>query len=142
MEINEVSGHVVDASHQIHNELGPGLVEKAYQRVLKHLLEQRGLRVEVQKSVDMTYRGLQVQDAFRVDLLVEGVVVVELKSTAAMAGVHQRQLLTYLRFMDLRVGLLINFGAGTWGKTVKRIANDAPDLKPLRRAPRTNEGTR
>jgi len=133
MEINEVSGHIVDVAYQMHNELGPA--QKAYQRVMKRQLEQRGLRVEVQKSVDMVYRGLAVQDAFRVDLLVEGVVVVELKSTAAMAGVHQRQLLTYVRFMDLRVGLLINFGAETWGRTVKRIANDAPDLKPLREAP-------
>ncbi|MCB9675428.1 MAG: GxxExxY protein [Alphaproteobacteria bacterium] len=121
MELNDITAQVVDASYHIHRNVGPGLLESAYQQILAFELERRGLRVEQQLLVDIVYEGLCISRAFKADMVVEGQVVVELKSTTGTAEAHKMQLLTYLRFMDLRVGLLVNFGAARWTDTVTRV---------------------
>jgi GxxExxY protein len=110
-EINRITGHVVDAAYRVHTRLGPGLMETVYENVLARALEQRGLKVEQQKLISFEFDGMHFEGAFRVDLLVEDQVVVELKSMEKLAPVHTKQVLTYLRLLDLPFGLLINFGA-------------------------------
>lgn len=110
MEIDDITGIIIDKSMQLHKNLGPGLLESVYEAVLSHLLVKAGLNVERQKPVDFVYEGLSFSEGFRVDLLVENMVVVELKSVEKLSPVHSKQLLTYLRLLNLEVGLLINFG--------------------------------
>jgi len=123
-EIDEITGLIVDAAYKMHIKLGPGLLESVYEMVLARELERRGLRVERQKAVSFEFDGLRFEDGFRVDLLVEGVVVVELKSVENMAPVHSKQVLTYLRLLHLQVGLLLNFGAATMKEGTHRIVNN------------------
>ncbi|MGD9645665.1 MAG: GxxExxY protein [Pirellulales bacterium] len=122
-EIDEISGIVVDAAFRIHADLGPGLLESVYQVVLSRDLKRRGLQVVDQSLVSFEYDGLQFENALRVDLLVEGQLVVELKSVEELASVHYKQVLTYLRLLHLQVGLLINFGAPTFKEGIHRIVN-------------------
>jgi len=124
LEIDEITGQVVDAALKLHTRLGPGLLESVYELVMARELERRGLTVEKQKPVSFEFDGLQFNEAFRVDLLVEGRVVVELKSVETLAPVHSKQLLTYLRLLNLPVGLLINFGAATMKEGLHRIVNN------------------
>jgi iron complex transport system substrate-binding protein len=126
MEIDDITGAIVDAAYKIHVGPGPGLLESVYEAVLAMSLERLGLKVERQKAVTFHYDGMVFDEGFRVDLLVESTVVVELKSVENLAPVHSKQVLTYLRLMDLRVGLLINFGAPTLKEGLKRIVNDLP----------------
>ena len=126
MELDDITGAIVDASIRIHRDLGPGLLESVYEVVLAAVLHRRGLQVQRQVPVRFWYDGMQFDNSFRVDLLVESCVVVELKSVDRMAPVHAKQLLTYLRLTDLRVGLLLNFGAGTMKDGLKRVVNDLP----------------
>ncbi|MCU0709707.1 MAG: GxxExxY protein [Pirellula sp.] len=126
MEIDDITGAIVDAAYKIHVGLGPGVLESVYEAVLARSLERLGLKVERQKAVTFNYDGMDFDEGFRVDLLVESTVVVELKSVENLAPVHSKQVLTYLRLMDLRVGLLINFGAPTLKEGLKRIVNDLP----------------
>lgn len=123
-EVDEVSGLVVDAAVKLHKALGPGLLESIYEAVLARNLERRGLGVERQKCVSFEYDGMRFDEGLRVDLLVDGVVVVELKSVETLAKVHSKQLLTYLRLLHLPVGLLINFGAATLKEGLHRIVNN------------------
>lgn len=123
-DVEQVSAVVVDAAYRLHRELGPGLLESVYEVVLARSLIRRGLRVERQKRVAFEFDGMQFEDGLRVDLLVNGILVVELKSVEHLASVHPKQVLTYLRLMDLRVGLLINFGAATFKEGIRRIVND------------------
>lgn len=124
--LDDITGAIVDASVKIHMELGPGLLESVYEAVLARALEKRGFRVERQKVVRLEYDGMVFEEGFRADLLVEGRVVVELKSVEKLAAVHSKQLLTYLRLMNLPVGLLINFGAATLKEGLHRIVNKLP----------------
>ncbi|HEX7449112.1 MAG TPA: GxxExxY protein [Pirellulales bacterium] len=124
LDIEQISAIVVDLAFHIHKDLGPGLLETVYEVVLAKALERRGLTVERQKPVTFEYDGMQFQDGLRVDLLVNGIFLVELKSVEAIAPVHPKQLLTYLRLMHLPLGLLINFGAATFKEGVKRIVNN------------------
>src|ERR1051325_2848166 len=101
----------IDCGFQVHDDIGPGLLETAYEAFLAAALAERGLGVEVQKPVPVTYRGLVIRDAFRADLVVEGKLIIEVKSMERLAPVHTKQLLTYLRLMDQPLGLLMNFGA-------------------------------
>jgi len=126
MEIDHVTGAIVDAAYKIHVGLGPGLLESVYEAVLAKSLERGGFKVERQKTIRFDYDGMQFDEGFRVDLLVENSVIVELKSVEQLAPVHGKQVLTYLRLMDLRVGLLINFGAPTLKEGLKRIVNNLP----------------
>jgi iron complex transport system substrate-binding protein len=110
----------------IHRDLGPGLLESVYEAVLAKSLGKRGFAVERQKPVTFHYDDMTFEDGFRVDLLVEQQVVVELKSVEKLAPVHCKQMLTYLRLMDLRVGLLINFGSALLKDGLHRIVNNLP----------------
>jgi GxxExxY protein len=124
LDIDEITGQVVDAAFKLHMRLGPGLLESVYEFVLTRDLERRGLRVDRQKAVSFEFDGLRFDDAFRVDLLVEGCVVVELKSVENLAPVHSKQILTYLRLLNLIVGLLINFGAATLKEGLHIMVNN------------------
>lgn len=126
MHLDDVTGAIVDASIAIHRELGPGLLESVYEVVLATALERRGLRVLRQWPVRFEYDGMTFEEGFRIDLLVENQVIVELKSTEKSAPVHAMQLLTYLRLSGLHVGLLLNFGAPTLKEGLRRIVNDLP----------------
>jgi GxxExxY protein len=123
MELDDITGAIVDASVRIHRELGPGLLEGVYEVVLARALERRGLQVVRQRVVRIEYDGMVFEEGFRADLVVEDRVVVELKSVERLAAVHSKQLLTYLRLMHLPVGLLINFGAVTLKEGLHRVVN-------------------
>ncbi len=119
---------------------GPGLLESVYRHVLAHELRKRGLRVEAEVPIPVVWESVQLDVGFRADLIVEGMVVVELKSVEAVAPVHRKQVLTYLRLMDLRVGLLINFGAETLREGVTRVVNGYEGSVPTSpRPPRLRE---
>lgn len=122
-ELNQVSGQIVDAAFHIHSKLGPGLLESVYEVILAKELERRGLFVERQKVVPIEFEGLHFEEGFRADLIVERAIVIELKSVETLAPIHYKQLLTYLRLLDYRLGLLINFGASLLKDGIKRIVN-------------------
>jgi GxxExxY protein len=109
MLAQDVTGAVIGAAIEVHRALGPGLLESTYRVCLRHELEQRGLTVASEVPVPVEYRGVRLDCGYRIDLLVEGAVVVELKSVEGLLPVHEAQLITYLRLSGLRVGLLINF---------------------------------
>ncbi len=123
MDENMIAQIVVDSALKIHKELGPGLLESVYERVLAHELQQRGLAVRVQVAVPITYSGMVFDEAFRADMLIANKVIVELKSVENVHPVHKKQLLTYLRLADKRLGLLINFGAPLLKDGIFRIVN-------------------
>ena len=123
-DLNRISGDVLDAAVRIHKEFGPGMMESVYEKILAIELENRGHQVECQKPLALTYGGRTFPEAFRVDLLVDGCVVVELKSTTLMAPVYFKQLRTYLVLSGLQVGLLVNFGMNTLKEGFKRIVNN------------------
>ncbi len=121
--LDDITGLIVDTAFKLDIGLGPGLLESVYEMVLSRDLQRRGLLVERQKSISFDYDGLRFDDAFRIDLLVESQVIVEIKSVERPAPVHGKQVLTYLRLMNLPVGLLINFGAPTLKQGLQRIVN-------------------
>lgn len=123
MSENEISKIIVDAAFKIHTRLGPGLLESVYEVVLAHELAKRGLRVVRKKPVPIVYDDLKFDEGFRADMIVEDKVVVELKSVETIARVHKKQVLTYLRLTNLKLGLLINFGDELIKDGVSRIAN-------------------
>jgi iron complex transport system substrate-binding protein len=122
-DMDEITGSIVDAAYKIHTGLGPGLLESVYETVLARDLDRRGFTVERQKVVSFEYDGMCFDEGLRVDLLVEGKVVVELKSVEKLAPVHAKQVITYLRLLNLPIGLLINFGAPTLKEGIQRIVN-------------------
>lgn len=126
-DIEWVAKTAIDCGFQVHSDIGPGLLETAYEAFLAAVLIERGLRVEVQKPVPVSYRGVVIRDAFRVDLLVESQVVIEVKSVERLAPVHAKQLLTYLRLLDHPLGLLMNFGADMFRNGLKRVINNRCD---------------
>jgi GxxExxY protein len=121
--IDDLARAAVDCGYRIHLDLGPGLLESVYEAVLAASLAKRGFRVERQKPLDISYDGMVLREGFRIDLLVEERLVIELKSVERVAPVHAKQLLTYLKLSKLPVGLLMNFGAATFKEGVQRIAN-------------------
>ena len=124
--LDDITGQIVDAAYRLHRALGPGLLESVYEAVLLRDLERRGLRAARQVSVSFDYDGMHFNDVCRIDLLIESCVAVELKSVERLASVHPKQLLTYLRLLNLRVGLLINFGAPTLKEGLHRVVNALP----------------
>jgi len=108
-EINQLTDQIIGAAIEVHKELGPGLLESAYQKALAHEFRLRGLAFDEQKLCAITYKDLMIEDAYRLDFLVEKLVVVELKAIDELQGVHDAQVLTYLRFSACRIGLLFNF---------------------------------
>ena len=123
MKINEISGVIVDAAFKIHSTLGPGLLESVYEAVLQRELMKRGLKAGRQVPVPIRYEDMEFDEGFRADLIVEKCIVVELKSVEEIAPVHSKQVLTYCRLLDYRLGLLINFGAPLIKDGIKRIIN-------------------
>jgi GxxExxY protein len=121
--INRVTSLIIECSIRIHRAVGPGLLESAYLGCLLFELASHGLLVETQKALPLTYRGVKIDCAYRADLIVEGTVIVEVKSLESLAPIHSRQLLTYLRVADHPVGLLLNFGAATMREGIKRVIN-------------------
>ena len=123
MTENEIAKEIVNAAYKVHTILGPGLLESVYQTVLAYELERRGLRVLQQQSIAVVYENVKMDDGFRCDLIVEGKVIVKLKSLEVIAPVHKKQLLTYLRLADKRLGLLINFGEALIKDGITRVVN-------------------
>jgi len=120
---NEISRIIVDTALDVHRRLGPGLLESVYQAVLLHELVKRGLRVEKEVAVPVLWDDMKLDVGFRADLIVEDSVILELKSVDAVAPVHKKQLLTYLRLADKRLGLLINFGEELIRNGITRVVN-------------------
>ena len=124
MDIEEIAAIAVDCGLQVHKHLGPGLLESAYEAVLAHLLAKRGLDIKTQVIVPITYDGIRIDQGFRADIIAEGKVLIELKSVERLMPVHGKQVLTYLRFLNLPVGLLMNFSGETFREGLKRIVNN------------------
>lgn len=124
MTENQIATAVVDAAVKIHRTLGPGLFESVYELALAYELQKRGLRVVHQVGLPVHYEEVRLELGFRVDLIVDGKVIVEIKSIEALAPVHKKQLLTYLRLTDLRLGLLINFNVELIKYGIQRVVNN------------------
>ncbi|HTY35886.1 MAG TPA: GxxExxY protein [Bacteroidota bacterium] len=127
MDENEIAKEVVDAAYKIHIALGPGLLESVYEVVLEYELKKRGLRVVRQKPLPVLYESVSIEAGYRADMIVEEKVILELKSVEELAPVHKKQLLTYLRLADKRLGLLINFGDALIKHGITMIVNNLPD---------------
>ena len=123
MTDNELTYEIRGAIFNVYNVLGPGLLESVYEEALCFELEQRGLKVERQVEVPIQYKGNELKTPLRLDLLIENQIIVELKSVEEMKPVFAKQLLTYLRLLDKRVGLLVNFSSNNIREGIKRIAN-------------------
>ena len=123
MTENEIARQVVDAAYLVHKRLGPGLLETVYEVVLAYELKKRGLNVLRQQAVAIQYDAITFDEGFRANAIVEGKVILELKSVENVSGVHKKQLLTYLRLADKRLGLLINFGAELIRDGISRVVN-------------------
>lgn len=126
LQIDEISGIVVDHSIRIHRELGPGLLESVYETVLAGSLARQGLKVDRQMPVDIHFDGLAFESAFRMDMMVEDQLVVEIKSVERLVNLHAKQLLTYLRLSGRTVGLLLNFSGETMKEGIRRVVNNHP----------------
>ncbi len=123
MDENELAKIVVDVAYHVHTKMGPGLLESAYQAVMTHELRKRGLKVENQVPRPVIWEDIKLDVGFRMDLFVERKLIVELKSVEQVAPVHKKQLLTYLRLSDCRLGLLINFGSELIKHGISRVVN-------------------
>ena len=123
-DIDAVSGDVLDVALRLHRDLGPGLLESVYEAVLAGRLLAMGYSVARQRAIDIEFEGLRFEAAFRIDLLVDDRLVVEIKSVERLLPVHAKQLLTYLRLTKQPVGLLINFGGDTLKEGVRRLVNN------------------
>lgn len=131
-DIEELSAIVVDAGLKLHRDLGPGLLESAYELILARVLISRGLKVDRQVPININYDGLQIDNAFRIDLLIEDQLIIEIKSTEQTLPVHMKQVITYLRLMDLSLGFVMNFGTPTFKEGVRRLVNQHPVLASSR----------
>lgn len=127
MNENDISKIIVDCAYQIHTRLGPGLLESVYETVLASLLSRRGLEVQRQVPIPIRFENLTFDEGFRADLIVGGKVIVELKSVEQTAPVHRKQVITYIRLADKRLGLLINFGEALIKDGITRLVNGLPE---------------
>lgn len=123
MTENEIGEIVVDAAVSVHRDLGPGLLETVYEVVFAHVLKRRGLAVERQVPVPIEYRGIKFDEGFRADIIIEGKVILELKSVQMVSNAHKKQLLTYLRLTGLKLGYLLNFGEALMKDGITRTVN-------------------
>jgi iron complex transport system substrate-binding protein len=121
MEINDVTAAIVDSAYRIHNDIGPGLFESVYELVLADILAGRGLSVQRQAAIPIRIGDKVYDEGFRADLVVDGRVIVEIKSIEQLARVHKKQVLTYLKLSGLPVGLLINFGGDLLKGNIERL---------------------
>jgi GxxExxY protein len=123
MDINDITGQIVDAAMKVHSALGPGLLESAYEACLSFELSKRGFRVQRQAELPVTYEGVRIDVGYRIDLLVEDLVVIEIKSVSELAPIHKAQLLSYLKLSDRKVGFLMNFNVEQLKDGIKRMVN-------------------
>jgi GxxExxY protein len=123
-DINRISGEVIDLAIRVHKALGPGLMESVYEQIMAAKLIERGYDVNRQQPIDVEFEGLRFEAAFRADIIVNGCLIVEIKSLERLAPVHAKQLLTYLRLTKQPVGLLINFGGATLKEGITRLVNN------------------
>ena len=124
--LDDITGAIVDTAMKIHIDLGPGLLESVYEMVLAKALQKLDYKVERQKAITFEYDGILFEEGFRADLLVEERVIIELKSVEKLIPVHSKQLLTYMRLMNLQVGFLMNFGAATLKEGLHRVVYSLP----------------
>jgi GxxExxY protein len=127
MTENEIGKIVVDEAVALHRELGPGLLESVYEKVLFHQLENRGLVVKTQVPVSIKFKGIVFDEGFRADIIVENKVILELKSIESINNAHKKQLLTYPKLTGMKLGLLLNFGESLMKDGITRIVNGLPD---------------
>lgn len=127
MNENQIAASVVDAAYKIHTTLGPGLLESVYEATLEYELKKRGLHVAQQVALPVYYEEIKLNVGFRIDLLVNDKVIIEIKSVEALAPIHRKQLETYLRLTDLRLGLLINFNVELIKHGIQRVVNRLAD---------------
>jgi GxxExxY protein len=127
MTENEIAKEIVDAAYQIHKTLGPGLFESVYEAAMDVELSKRGLRVVRQQAIPVVYESVHLEMGFRAEVIVEGKVIIEIKSVEVLAPVHKKQLLTYLRLAEKRLGLLINFDTELIKNGITRIVNHLPE---------------
>lgn len=123
MDINDITESILRCAFKVHSELGPGLLESAYEECLYYEMKKFGLVVEKQKSLPLIYYEVKLEAGYRIDLLVENKVVVEIKSIEAFTDVHTAQVLTYLKLSKCKIGLLINFNVRSLKNGIKRLAN-------------------
>jgi GxxExxY protein len=131
-DIEDLAATAIDCGFHVHKELGPGMLESVYELILGIALEERGLSVRRQVAVPIRYRGFTLAEAFRADVIVEGTLMIEVKSVERNAPVHSKQLLTYLRLLEQPVGLLMNFGCETFRDGLKRVVNRYTPFAPSR----------
>ena len=124
MDVEELSAIAVDCGLKVHRELGPGMLESAYEAVLAHILSKRGLFVERQKVIPIIYDGITVEQGFRADMIIENKLLIELKTVERLSPLHARQVTTYLKFTGLSVGLLMNFSSEKFTDGLKRLVNN------------------
>lgn len=124
MEINQLSSKIIGSAIQAHKTLGPGLLESAYEECLCHELHLQGLSFERQKSLPIVYKEMRLDCGYRLDLVVENAIILELKSCETIDPIHKAQLLTYLRLADLHLGLILNFNAAVMKDGIVRIVNE------------------
>jgi GxxExxY protein len=129
MDIEDIASIVVDCGFSVHKGLGPGLLESAYQAVLTEMLRRKGLSFEEEKLIPIVFDDFVVDKGFRADIIVEGRLLIELKSVERVLPVHGKQVLTYLRLSNLSLGLLMNFGGEMFKDGIRRIANNYDDRK-------------
>jgi len=122
-ELNRITSKIIECAIRIHRALGPGLLEKAYLGCLCFEVHSAGLRFETQKPLPLVYQGVNIDCAYRADLIVEGLVIVEVKALNGLAPIHKRQLSTYLRLADCPLGLLLDFGCETMREGIQRVIN-------------------
>ena len=122
--LNDLSYKIIGLAMEVYKTLGPGLLESAYEKALVHELNLAGIPVQSQVGVEMSYKGVNIGEGLRLDLLVDNQIIVELKSVEELKPVHHKQLLTYLRLMDKRLGLLINFNVTDIMQGIKRVVNN------------------
>jgi GxxExxY protein len=131
-DVEDLAGIAIDCGIRIHKDLGPGLFESVYETVLAASLRRRGLTVDRQKPIEFEFDGILFRDACRADLLVEGCLIIEIKSADRLLPVHGKQLLTYLRLAQQPLGLLMNFGGETFREGLKRVVNNHHPSAPSR----------
>jgi GxxExxY protein len=121
MELNQITQEILDSAYKVHTALGPGLLESAYQACLVYELKKKGLNVEVEKALPLIYEEVKLECGYRIDILVEQKVVIELKTVEAFTDVHTAQVLTYLKLSGCKVGLLLNFYSKSMKNGIKRL---------------------
>jgi GxxExxY protein len=129
--LNQITDQIIGAAIAVHSVLGPGLLESAYETCLEHELVQLGLTVERQVPLPVVYRGVRLECGYRLDLLVERLVVVEVKAVSELAPIHDAQLISYLRLSGCKIGLILNFDVLKLRDGIRRLVNDLPDSESV-----------